>query len=264
MAAEKLTPKENAVFRAIAEQSKQYPDEPFVYKVKEGQLFLNSMPIAIDRTEHINIIHNLADRGIIEADWLVVSDIEDTFPGAGFCDLALGKEWAKPLYSSYTFLENPDDINDYIFINIHPSEIEEIRGISGTVCKANLESDKDPLAVSVHCESNKINASYTIHAFRDESRSSKIVFYAMEPDKLGDPVYRDELIDAIKKKNGKDAIKPGENIRKIFLQNRTICDVLGPIVELKSNYILIKKDAKLTRSQFELIKENADSIRVIQ
>ena len=260
MAIVKLKPKENAVFKAIAAQSKNYPDEPFVYKVKEGQLFLNSLPIAIDRTEHVEIIRSLADKRIIEADWLVVSDIDDVFTGAGFCDLAFGKEWAKPLYANYTMLDNPDEIDDYIFINIHPSAIEEIRGINGAVCIANLSPDKDPLAISVHCKSNKIDETYTIHTFRDQSRPSKIIFHAMKQENCGYPVYRKDLIPVTKKENGEDTIKEDENIRKIFLRNTTIREVLEPLIGLGSDYVLIRKDVKLTSSQYELIKAKAKGI----
>ena len=65
MSIRELDKMERAVFLAIVEQSKLYPDEPFAYDVKAGQIYIiNTLNVSIDRSEHMEIIRKLAEEDI--------------------------------------------------------------------------------------------------------------------------------------------------------------------------------------------------------
>ena len=256
---------ERAVFLAIAEQSKLYPDEPFAYNVKAGQIYIaNTLKVLIDRSEHMEIIRKLAEEEIIDADWLVPDNtLSDS--SVTICSFARHRDWAENHFVSEQIIPGGQKYDDYYFINIHPSEIRAIRGTFTMVCVANILPAYDPLSLEVHCKTEEGCEVLTVPVFDDEKRPYKIVHYALNESKKrpGEEIDREELSKNIKDDEGKELIKPDANIPKIFSNNSTIKEILNPLVELGPDYILIKKDVKLSKLQYEAIKAKAKRIKTI-
>lgn len=241
--------KEKAVLLSIIEQSKRYPDEPFAYDVKEGQLFFNDMGIAIDRIEHLEIIRNLTSNGVIDADWLIPPEETLCNPELTICSFANNREWAQKQFASNLLVPYTEKYDDYCFVNIHPSEARTIKSAMTPACTANIAPATDPLALTIHCSSKKIDEDYIIHTLKDGGRPYKIISYALHyPNKT---ITREELDQNLS--IGQDA-----NIAKIFERNQTIKEVLSPLITLRASFIRINQNVELTWSQYKAIKAKAN------
>ena len=257
MATRVFNQKEKAVFWAIAEQSKRVPDEPFIYNVKEGQLFVAGKGVTLDRSEHLGILRKFEEDNVIDADWLVLPEMETSCPTNAICDFALNKDWSKK-FIMVLAAATSDDYADFFFINIHPSEIKTTIDTFTTVCTANIVSAPDPLALIVRCSQKDANdEDYVIHTFKDGGRPHQTVAYAL--GNPGRPIFRQELNEKVRGSKGEELIKPEANIAKIFERNSTIKNELSPLIELNAAYVLVKQNVKLTKTQLEAIMAKARS-----
>lgn len=265
MSIRELDKMERAVFLAIVKQSKLYPDEPFAYDVKAGQIYIiNTLNVSIDRSEHMEIIRKLAEEDIIDADWLVPDEaLSDS--GITICDFARHRDWAEEHFISEQIVSGGQKYDDYCFISIHPSKIEAIKDTFEIACVANIFPAYDPLSLEVHCKTGEGCEVLIVPVFDDEKRPYKIVHYALNESRKrpGEEIGRGELSEKIRDDNGDELIKPDANIPKIFSNNSTIKEILSPLIELGSDYILIKQDVKLSSLRYEAIKAKAKRIKTI-
>ena len=252
-----LDEKEFAVFEAIAEQSKEYPDIPFEYNLSRGQYFFNNKNVVIDRSEHREIIRRLSDEEIIDADWLIPIDENDKSSQI-ICDFARHKSWSGR-FIMHTLVMDAREYEDWFCISIHPSQVEAIYDSQQVACTANISLANDPLALKIDCVAEDKSETLIVRAFNDDSRPYKIISYILNlpEERRHEKISRNELSAGIRGNDDTQLIEENANIRKIFDRNETIKTVLAPLIELMADGIRIKKDVELTKQQYGAIIEKA-------
>ncbi len=251
LAVRELSNNEQIIFNSLIAQGNMR-DEPFIYDASVGHDYISKKEAYIDRDELIATIKRFSDDKLLYADWFTDSGIIDA-PISSSEKTAYDASWSKWLLFEMSGLSlfPPKKYEDYFFIHIPPKQIKLLKEAIDFSYNAKISPDNDFLSLIVSITHEDKDHKYRIRALKDGYTPAKVIEYALKN------IDREvDIAELAKKLN----LSKKKNIKKIFERNKTITDTLSPIIVLKPNSILIKKEVTISKLQYNKITKDSKKI----
>lgn len=244
-----MTPEEKIVFNLIVEQRNRSDsaDDYFIYSVDQGQKKLQSMGEAvahgIGRSEHIEIIRELAKDGIIDADWYTKCEN----PDGVVPDFELAHHDEDWLWDKYDILAIPSAPEKAFFIQLSFKHIKFITDnyIAEHLCTLSYNTNK--CYFELKCDNGE---THVIGKLKSGGLPFEVLRIALENPCTA--ITRDELRKQYSQRApiGKKSIAT-----QVFDHNSVVRNTLAPFVHLTNDSIRVNPNVKLTLAELQNIEE---------